>query len=88
MHTKGEHSIRYNMRVLHKKDAFDLLNNISKYVTLVQLMESLGNMNHDIIIVRYWIFDSNYEKALCLTQESLDAICYLSIGEKKVATFQ
>ena len=74
MHTKGEHRLRYNMKVWHNKDAFDLLNNISKYDTLVQLIDSLGNMNHDIIIVRYWIFDSNYEKALCLTQESLDAI--------------
>ena len=48
--------------------AFDLLNDISEYVTLVQLMDSLGNLNHDIIIVWYWMFDSKYDKTLCLTQ--------------------
>ena len=50
-------------------DAFDTLKNVSEYVTLEQLMDSLGNVNHAISIVGYWIFDSNYEKALCLTQE-------------------
>ena len=48
---------------------YDILNNISEDVTLVQLMESLGNMNNAISVVGYWIFDSNYEKALSLTQE-------------------
>ena len=51
-------------------------------------MESLGNANHDISIVGYCIFDSNYEKALCRTQESLDIICSPSVGEEQVATFQ
>ena len=50
-------------------------------------MESLVNVNHDISIVGYWIFDSNNEKALCLTQ-LLDVICSPSIGEEQVATFQ
>ena len=50
-------------------------------------MESLGNVNRAISIVRYWIFDSNYEKSLCLTQESLDLICYPSVGEEQVAMF-
>ena len=51
-------------------------------------MDSLGNVNHDISILGHWIFDSNYKKALCLTQESLDIICYLSIGEELISTFQ
>ena len=51
-------------------------------------MDSLGNVKHDISILGYWIFDSKYEKALCLTKESLDVICYPSIGEEQVATFQ
>ena len=54
--------------------AFDIINSISEYVSWVKLMESLGNVNHDISIVGYWIFESNYNKALCLTQESLDPI--------------
>ena len=66
--TKVEHNLRYNLKVWHKKDYFDILKNVSEYVTLVQLMDSLGNVNHAISRVWYWIFDSNYNKALCLTQ--------------------
>ena len=51
-----------------KNDAFDILNEMSENFTLVQLMESLGNANHATSIVGHWIFDSNYKKALCLTQ--------------------
>ena len=51
-------------------------------------MESLVSLNHAISIVGHWVFDYNYKKSLCLTQESLDIICYPSIGEELVATFQ
>ena len=74
--------------VWKKNDDFDILNGIIEDVTLVQLMDSLENVNHDISILWYWIFYSNYKKALCLTEESLDIICSLSIGEEPVATFQ
>ena len=50
-------------------------------------MEKLGNVNHNISIVSSCIFDSKYEKALCLTQESLDIICSPSIGEEQVVKF-
>ena len=50
-------------------------------------MDSLGNVNHAISIVGYWIFDSNYNKSLCLKQESLDLICSPSVVEEQVATF-
>ena len=85
---KGEQTLQYNMTIRKKNNYFDILNDISEDVTLVQLMDSLGNVNHDISMVRYWIFDSNYNKALCLAQELLDIICSLSIGEELVATFQ
>ena len=49
---------------MEKNDTFDILNDISENVTLVQSMESLETVNHVIIIVRNWIFDSNYKKAL------------------------
>ena len=58
---KGEYNLRYNMKK-RKKYAFDILNEISEDFNLVQLMDSLVNVNHAIIIVRFWIFDSNYEK--------------------------
>ena len=51
-------------------------------------MDLLGNVNHAISIVGYYIFYSNYNKALCLTQELLDIILSPSIGEELVATFQ
>ena len=47
---------------------FDILNEISEDVTLVQLMNSLGNVNHAISVIGYCIFDSIYKKALYLTQ--------------------
>ena len=61
---------------------------MSESVTLVQLMDSLGNANHAISIVGNWIFDSNYKKALCLTQELFDLICSPSIGKELVAMFR
>ena len=74
MHIKGEQRLGYNLKVWHKKYAFDIINNIIEYVTLVQLMDSLGNVNRAISIVGCCIFDSNYDKSLCLTQESVDVI--------------
>ena len=51
-------------------------------------MDYLGGLNHDISVVGYCIFDSNYEKALVLNRESLDMICALSVGEEQVAVFE
>ena len=84
---KGEQNLQYNMTIWNKYDAFDVQNDIIEDVTLVQLMYLLGNMNFAISIVGHWIFDSNYEKALCLTQESLDILLYASIGKELVTTF-
>ena len=62
--TKGEQNLRYNLMIWKKNDAFDILNDIGEDITLVQLTESLRNVNHAIIIVGYWIFDSHYKKAI------------------------
>ena len=72
---KGEQNLQYNLTIWKKHNGFDILNDISEDVTVVQLMESLGNVNHAISVVGYWIFDSNYKKSLCLTQELSDIIC-------------
>ena len=56
MHIKDEQRIRYNLKIWYKKDAFDILNNISEYVTLAQIMDLIVNVNHAISIVGYWIF--------------------------------
>ena len=55
--------------------SYNILKDISENVTLVQLMYSLGNVNHAISVVGYWIFDSNCKKAFVLNRVSLDMIC-------------
>ena len=85
---EGEQNIRYNLMIWKDNDYFDILNGISEDVTLVQLMDSLGNVSHAIIIVGNCIFDSKYKKSLRLTQECLNVIFYPSIGKELVATFQ
>ena len=67
---------------------YKLLEDISEHFTLVQLMDSLGNVNHAISFVVNWIFDSNYEKALVLNRASLDMICYPYVGEEQDAVFE
>ena len=43
---------------------------------------------HCISVLGYWIFDSNYKKALVLNRVLLDMIFAPSIGEEKVAYFE
>ena len=64
------------------------MGDISANVTLVQLVDSLGNVNHAISVVGNWIFESNYEKALVLNRASLDMICAPSIGEEQDDIFE
>ena len=56
----------YSLIKYKKKVYYDILKDISEDFTLVQLMDSLGNLNDAISVVGYWIFDSNYKKALVL----------------------
>ena len=67
---------------------YDILTNISEHVTLEQLIDSLVNVNRYISVLEYWIFDSNYERALVINRESLDMICARSVGEEELATFE
>ena len=48
---KGEQNLQCNLTIWKKNDAFDILNYISEDVTLVQLIDSLGNVNNAISIV-------------------------------------
>ena len=52
--------VHYNLIKYKKKGLYKILEEISKYVTLVQLMDSLGNVNHAISVVVKCIFDSKY----------------------------
>ena len=71
-----------------KKGLYKVLEDISENINLLQLMDSLGNVNHAISVLGYWIFDSNYEKALVLNGASLDMIFAPSIGEGQAAKFE
>ena len=48
---KGEQNLQYNLTIWRKNDDFDILNDISEYVNLLQLLDSLGNVNNAISIV-------------------------------------
>ena len=84
---KNENKIKGKPRVYHilvkykHTGSYDVLKDISENVTLVQLMDSLVNINHAISVVGYYIFDSNYKKALALNRESLEMICASYVGE-------
>ena len=80
--------MHYNLIKYKNKGRYKILEDISKHVTIVQLMYSLGNVNHAISVVGKWIFDSNYEKALVLNRASLDIICTPYIGEVQAAKFE
>ena len=51
-------------------------------------MYYLGDVNHSISVVGYWIFYTNYERALVLNRELMDIICAPSVGEEELATFE
>ena len=42
MHIKGEQHLRYNTKIWNKKGNFNILNDISDFFTLVQLMDTIG----------------------------------------------
>ena len=83
----GEQRLHCNIKKW-KKSQFKILHDISENVTLVQLMDSAGNVNHAVSIVGYWIFDSNYKQALSLTLDSLNIICSPSVGEGMFTLFE
>ena len=80
--------MRYNLIKYKHKGLYKNLEGISEHVTLVQLMDSSGNVNHDISVVGYWIFDSNYEKLLFLNKASYDIICAPFVVEEQAAKFE
>ena len=43
--------MHYSLKKYKKKGSYDILTDISENVTLVQLMDYLGKVNHDISVV-------------------------------------
>ena len=60
---------------MEKWGSFDILHDTNEDVTLVQLMESIGNFNCVVCIVGYWVFYSNYKNEIPLTLDSLKLLC-------------
>ena len=78
---KGEPKVHYSLVKYKKKGYYVIMKDIIEHVNLVQLMGSLGNVNHAISVVGCWIFDSNYKKTLVLNREPLAMICAPYVGE-------
>ena len=62
----GEQRLRYKLETWKKMGGFDILNNISYHITLVQLMDSLGDVNHALSVVGKCNFYSNHGKSLAV----------------------
>ena len=56
---KAEKRRCYNVVRREKRGEFDILNDISDHMTLVQLIDTAGNINHVTSITVYWIFYYN-----------------------------
>ena len=50
---KGEQHIHFNMKQWKVKGRFDIHNDISENVTLLKLMDTVGNVNNAVSIVGY-----------------------------------
>ena len=75
----GEARVHYNLKKYKEIGEYKFLEDISENFTLVQLMDSLKNVNHAISVVGKWLFDSYYEKELVRKRASLDMICAPSV---------
>ena len=72
---KGAQRLKRSFMIRKNNVAFDILNDNSQYVTLVQMKVSTGNLNHDVSAVGYFIVDYKFEKGLSLNKAYLDIIC-------------
>ena len=71
-----------------KKCQFDIFHEISENIFFLQLMSSIGNFNHAVSIGVYWVFESNYKKAILLTLNLLNLVCYPLVGVEMFAMFE
>ena len=54
---------------------FDILHNCCNYLTVCLLLDTAHRTNHCITVCGKWVFYSNLEPALPLTEASLNYIC-------------
>ena len=76
----GDKRLHYNIKKWKKQGSFEIIRDISENVNLVQLVDTVGNVNNSVSIVGYWIFDSKHKKELPLATDSLKLICSPLVG--------
>ena len=59
---KAEKCFSYNIKQWKITGTFYIINDISEYLTLIQFIFMVVNVNHTVIITRNWIFDSKYDR--------------------------
>ena len=64
------------------KGRFDIINDISEKIISMQLMETVGNINHAVSIVGYCISDSNYKNHFRLQRNYLISYALLRKGKE------
>ena len=72
----GDQCLHCMMQQWRRKGSFEIFNDITKYVELVQLMNMFRNVNHVVSIVGAWIFGSDYNRVIQITKEELYLICW------------
>ena len=65
---KGGQSLICKIKQCKIKGVFDIHDDISDYVTLVTMVDTVGGVNNVVIIAGNFIFDSNHEKSLPLAR--------------------
>ena len=83
---KGKHRLRYKLKKCKEKGTFDILKSISENVTLAQMMDSLGNMDHTVIVVGKRIL-IQISKTPLLNIEPFNLICSCSHEDQNVVLF-
>ena len=53
---KDEQHLSYILEQWKKIVSFGIMNNISENITLVQLIDSLFNVDHEVSVVVKWVF--------------------------------
>ena len=79
---KGGECHHYKLKKTNKRVTFDIINDISEYITLVQLVDTVVNVNHAVSISGFWIYYLNYEKEFPFLKESLHIISYCSYSDE------
>ena len=72
---RGEPRLRYSIVEYTEKNKFNPVAEVYNGVTLLQLEDLKGSRNHCVTVAGRWVFDSNLERALPLSYESLHFVC-------------